>query len=459
MAEGLVSIEMTRRLLLASILLTLGACSSGRETAPTVPGPAPAVAPEPNAPAPVEEPAPNGPISEPTRPEGVAAPTLEQRRQLAAASNALAIDLYARARGASGNLAFSPASIELALGMTWAGARGATAEEMARVLHVEASPDAYHAAAARILAAWNDPARDSYELDVVNRLFGDRSYSFEPAFLELTRASYGAPLEPVDFRGAPENERQRINAWVLDRTRGRIDELLPRGSIDGSTRLVLVNAVYFLGSWEHAFDESATRDELFYPSTGDRRAVRMMSQTREHRYAELPDAQVLELPYRGGELAMTIVLPRARDGLRALEASLNLADVARWVDALSTRRVEAHLPRFEIRDARLPLTDMLPAMGMPLAFDAARADFSGMARSASPIGDLYIGGVFHECFVKVDEQGTEAAASTGVVMQLRGMPRPAPPVPVFLADHPFLFFIRDVQSGAILFIGRVERPE
>jgi serpin B len=399
------------------------------------------------------------PITSPPPREAAVAPSPASLRAFAAANNAFAFDLYARAKEQPGNLVFSPASIELALGMTMAGARGETADEMARVLRVEGRADTHHEASGRILAAWNDPAREAYELRLVNRLFGERSYAFEAPFLELTRETYAAPIEPVDFRGAADDERQRINHWVAGQTNDRIDEILPAGSIDGTTRLVLVNAVYFLGKWEHAFERHATRDEFFYPATGDRRAVRMMKQTRPHRYAELPDVQILELAYRGGDLAMTIVLPRARDGIGALEASLSVETFGRWIDALRTRRVEVHLPQFEIRDARLPLTEMLPAMGMSLAFDAARADFGGMARRANVGQQLFLTDVFHEAFVKVDEEGTEAAASTAAVVGLRGMPAPGPQIPVFLADHPFVFAIRDVRSQAVLFVGRVDRPD
>jgi serpin B len=445
-----------------TLLPLLVACSSNNRATgappaqPTPAEPEPAAAVE--APAPEAEPAAAFADAPPLA--NVGAPTPAQLGAFARASNAFAVDMYEKARGEAGegNLVFSPASIELAFGMTWAGARGATADEMRRVLHLEGDADALHEAASRILASWNDPARETYELRVVNRLFGERTYTFEQPFLDLTATRYGAPFEPVDFIDAAEAQRVAINGWVEQQTNERIDELLPPDSLNGLTRLVLVNAVYFLGQWVHAFQESATRDDFFYAPAGARPTVRIMTQTHEHGYAEVGNVQVLEMPYRGEDLAMTIVLPRDREGLAAVEGALSTATIGRWVSALRVRRVEIHLPRFEIRDSRLPLTTMMPEMGMRLAFDRTRADFTGMANPPNPDEQLYITDAFHEAFVKVDEQGTEAAAATAVVMGLRGGPAPAPDHPIFRADHPFLFMIRDVRSGTILFMGRVTRP-
>jgi serpin B len=220
---------------------------------------------------------------------------------------------------------------------------------------------------------------------------------------------------------------------------------------------VLVNAVYFQGDWVHAFDAEATRDEPFYVGGVTAANVPLMHQTQTHRYAELDDVQVLEMPYQGDELAMTIVLPRDRDGLGALEEGLDRADVDRWVDALAPHRTQVVFPRFRLDDARIPLKSTLQTLGMQLAFDQAHADFSGMATPRNTEDELYITDCFHEAFVEVDEEGTEAAAATAVVMGTRGAAAVMEP-PTFRADHPFLFLIRDLESGTILFVGRVVDP-
>jgi serpin B len=383
-------------------------------------------------------------------------PTADEVGAFAASSNALAFDLYREVRDEAGNLAFSPASISLAFAMTYAGARADTAAEMQRVLRFPDDADALHASASSLLDTWNDAERETYTLRIVNRLFGEETYAFEAPFLALTRDRYAAPLESVDFAGAAEAQRTHINSWVATETQDLIRDLLPQGSLDELTRLVLVNAVYFKGDWVQAFDTEATRPEPFHVGGTTAARVPMMRQTNAHRYAEIDGVQVVEMPYQGDELAMTIVLPRERNGLGALEASFDQAAVDRWVGALTPTRVEVVLPRFRLDDARIPLKDTLASLGMTRAFDRATADFSGMANPANYEDELYISDCFHEAFVEVDEEGTEAAAATAVVMGSRGG-APQPPA-AFRADHPFLFMIRDLESGTILFLGRVNDP-
>jgi len=407
---------------------------------------------------PSAEPIANQPITADEAPAtAIRPPTAEEATTFAASSNALGFDLYREVRGEDGNLAFSPASISLAFAMTYAGAHGDTAAEMQRVLRLPDDADALHDSASRLLAAWNDAERDAYELRIVNRLFGEESYTFEEPFLALTRERYGAPLESVDFANAFEAQRAHINSWVSTQTEERIEDLLPEGSLDDLTRLVLVNAVYFQGDWVHAFDPEATRDEPFHIGGGAGVDVPLMRQTHGHRYAEVDDVQILEMPYQGEELAMTIVLPRERDGLDAVEGALDQAQLDRWLTALAPRSTEVILPRFRLDDARLPLKDTLEGLGMALAFDRTRADFTAMAAPPNPADELYIFDCFHEAFVEVDEEGTEAAAATAVVMASRGAAAPQTPS-TFRADHPFLFMIRDLESGTILFLGRVNDP-
>jgi serpin B len=382
-------------------------------------------------------------------------------RAFGRASNAFALDLWQRIRAdAPPNAAISPASVSMALAMTYAGARGETASQMASVLHFDGfEGDALHRAAGNLLAAWNDPARESYRLAVANRLFGEATYDFEAPFLTLTRELYRAPLEPVDYRTDHEGARGRINGWVAERTEDRIRRLLPPGALTPETRLVLTNAVYFLAEWARPFEPEATRPEPFTVAPERRVTVPTMHQTARFDYAEDDDAQVLQMRYRGGELAMVVVLPRAADGLAALEAGLDPETLDGWLNALAPRRVEVALPKVEIDPPQpIELSDTLGAMGMPLAFDPDAADFTAMADPPRPADRLYISKVFHQAFVAVDEEGTEAAAATAVVMGRAGAAPPAEPPVAFEADHPFLFLIRDLRSGTLLFLGRVAEP-
>lgn len=384
-------------------------------------------------------------------------PSPEQAKSLAAGSNAFAMDLYTRLRKQPGNLAMSPASITLALAMTWGGAKGTTSDEMAKVLHLPVAKDATIDAAGRQLSVWNDPARTVYTLRVANRLFGEKSYTFEAAYLKKTGDVFGAPLEPVDFKGAAEPARERINGWVAKETRDRIKNLLPPRSVDKETRLVLVNAIYFLGDWQSPFSKDRTRPAPFFTTATSSKDVPTMSQVESFKHAAVDGLQVLEMPYVGGELAMTFVLPDAKDGLDALEQKLTDAKLTSWIAAAKPQRVLVSLPVFEIDPAEpLSLGKELVDMGMKLAFDPDRADFTGIANPPSPADRLYIGKVFHKAFVKVNEKGTEAAAATAVVMPRAGGAPSAPPE--FRADHPFLFFLRDVRTGMILFMGRVVEP-
>ncbi len=373
---------------------------------------------------------------------------------IVSANNAFALEIYARLRGRKGNFALSPVSISLALGMTYAGARGETAAQMARVLHFDAvDADTLHGELSSLLADWNAPDRTDYELRVANRLFGDRSTTFHDAFLAVTREQYRAPLEQLDFRGAPEPSRGRINAWVEEETNDRIRDLLPRGSIDELTRLVLANAIYFKGQWLSRFEENLTRPLPFHPPSGSAVDVPTMYQQEKFGYAKVDGLQVLRMPYVGDDLAMYVLLTVERDGIGDLEERLAPGSLERWIGAAHEREVRVWLPRFVIDPPEpVSLEETLSAMGMPLAFGDS-ADFTGMSDVRPP---LFIDEAYHKAFVEVDEEGTEAAAATGVVVGITSAPAMEPPE--FRADHPFLFLIRDVRSGSILFIGRVTNP-
>jgi len=366
---------------------------------------------------------------------------------LADASNAFGFDLYGQLRSQPGSLALSPASISIALGMTWGGARGNTAAEMQQVLHLSGDPDEISRTWGALSAALQDPKR-AMTLRIANRLYGEQGYAFAPSFLDQTAAGYGAPLEPVDFVGDPEAQRSKINGWVSDRTEQRIEDLLPAGSIDDTTRLVLVNAINFLADWASPFPKEDTTSAQFSTSATTHTTVSMMHQTGTFAIAHADGASLLELPYQGGDAAMWIVLPDAVDGVGAVEQSLDAKKLAALSKAAAPAGLDVSIPRFTIDPAgSTELSAPLEALGMRDAFSPA-ADFTGIA----PDGSLSISGVFHKAFVKVDEKGTEAAAATAVVMDEAAMIPPT--LPKFTADHPFLYFIVDKGSGLVLFMGR-----
>jgi serpin B len=376
---------------------------------------------------------------------------------LAEGNSAFAFDLYRRLRdGGDTNLFFSPSSISTALAMTSAGARGRTAEEMAKVLHFGLPPDRLHPAFAALNAAeeGGTPAQRGYELNVANRLWGQKGFHFLPEFLAVTRDNYGAELAVVDFKTQAEASRLAINEWVEQQTRGKIKDLIPPRVIDDLTRLVLTNAIYFKGTWTSPFIKKATKDAPFFMAPGREVVVPLMVSREPRKYLEADGMKLLELPYgKGKGLSMLVFLPDAKDGLGDLELRLSQEQVDKWIAGLRMRQVEVFLPRFRI-ETQFQLGKLLQAMGMVLAFDPASADFSGMSTD----DELAITEVVHKAFVDVNEEGTEAAAATGVAVGARSAAPPSEPA-VFRADHPFAFLIRDNRSGSILFLGRLVNPK
>jgi len=364
-----------------------------------------------------------------------------------ASANAFAVDLYGRLAAKSGNLFFSPESIEVALALAYAGARGTTAEQMAKVLHFPANDETPLKELGASLAELNaeKTARD-YQLSLANSIWAQKGETFLPAFLDLLKTDFGATPAEVDYEHDAEGARRTINAWVEEKTHDKIKDLIARGVLASSTRLVLANAIYFKGTWETPFAKSDTREEAFHAS-GEEKAP-MMHHSGSYAYFENDELQALELPYAGGELSMVIFLPRKPDGLPALEKSITAESLASWTEGAARRTVEVTLPKFTTT-AQFELSEQLSALGMGAAF-SREADFSGMTGHK----DLQIGAVIHKAFVAVNEEGAEAAAATAVGMTAMAMPMPMPPV-VFRADHPFLYVIRHEKSGAILFMGRL----
>jgi serpin B len=367
------------------------------------------------------------------------------------AANEFAVDLYQELRSLKeGNLFFSPFSASTALTMTYAGAAGETAEEMAGVLHLDGSGENIGASYGALVASL-DRGGDlgGYRLNVANRLWGQVDYTFLETFLAICDDHYQAGLEELDFLADPDGSRQTINTWVEEKTEGKIQDLLPPGSVSALTRLVLTNAIYFKGDWASQFDKRETSDAPFYLAGGGSVDVPMMFQEMSCRYLSWEDFSMVELPYKGKDLSMLLLLPDETDGLPALEEQLTAEDLETWRASLGEATVRVYLPRFEVA-TEYPLSQNLAAMGMPSAFDPMTADFSGMTGTK----ELFIHGVYHKAYVKVNEEGTEAAAATGVVVGTTSIPE----YPVFRADHPFLFLIRDNVTGSILFMGRMADP-
>ena len=372
-------------------------------------------------------------------------------QQLVEGNTAFALDLFASLRGEEGNLFISPHSVSTALAMTFSGARGETAEQMAQTLHFDLPAVLLHPTFGRLeetlLAA--NAGGPGPELYLANRLWGQRGTAFCDPFLVTARVNYAGGFEPVDFAGATEQARRTINTWIEAQTKDRITELLQAGDIDAATVMVLTNAVYFKGTWLYQFDERHTRNAAFALNADESVTVPFMGLTAKLPYYQSDQVQAVELPYDGERLSMVLLVPRQVEGLAALEESLAPGNVKTWLGGLKEQDVFVSMPRFKMDD-RFYLQDTLAAMGMPLAFTPGRADFSGICDEP---GEVWIDKVIHQTFIEVNEQGTEAAAATAVTMKRKGG---GPPV--IRADHPFLFLIRDRQTGAILFLGRVADP-
>ncbi|MGA2865624.1 MAG: serpin family protein [Verrucomicrobiota bacterium] len=378
---------------------------------------------------------------------------------LVAGNTAFALDLYARLKTADGNLFFSPYSISTCLALAYAGARGDTARQMARVFHFGASQDQLAASFGELQRQLNEAQqKKGLELGLANGLWAEQQRAFLPAFLEAAGGTYQANLQQVDFRTRADLTRLEINYWVSDKTRGKITNLIPPGVLQPTTRLVLVNAIYFKGQWARQFEKTAAIKLPFWITATQEVRTPLMRLTAdigrsapEFRYAAPEGLQVLELPYAGGALAMVVLLPRERDGLKRMEASLQEPALNDWLAQARQQKVEVFLPSFRLT-ARLNLAPTLAEMGMTDPF-SPRADFSGIDGAR----DLLISAVIHQAFADVNEEGTEAAAATGTVIRptIAVMPRPTP---VFRADHPFIFLIRDTRSGSLLFLGRVSDP-
>lgn len=382
----------------------------------------------------------------------------EAVKALAKGNNEFAWDMYGKLKGDKGNLFFSPFSLRTALAMTYAGARGETAAQMEKALRFAPQDPSLHAAFASTIQSIEPGEKGGYKLTVANSLWGQKDYGFLKPFLETCKANYGSGLTEVDFIKAFEEARGRINVWVEDKTNQKIKDLIPFGGLDDATRLVLVNAIWFKGDWHDPFKKEETTDEPFFLDAAQKVTAPLMHRLGEgYRYAEADGIQILELPYQGDKLAMVVLLPKEKDGLGKLEAMLSSEKVASWAGSLhDSEKTDVYLPKFKMTYGTKEMTAPFKAMGMVLPFKERGADFSGMNGIPPPADEsLFISKIFHKAFVEVNEEGTEAAAATAVVMAaaMAIIEEAAPPV--FRADHPFVFLIRDKANGNILFLGRM----
>ena len=378
--------------------------------------------------------------------------------QLAEGNTRFALDLYQQIRSEPGNLFYSPYSISSALAMTYAGAQGETAREMADVFHFVIDQQRLHPAFNALdqgLSALGEieieaEGGEPFQLNIANAIWGQKDFHFEEPFLDTLAENYGAGLRLLDYIQQPEQSRQTINNWVSDQTEKRIRDLIPQGAIDSDTRLVLSNAIYFIATWLEPFEEKMTEEDTFYGLDGNELKVKMMRHGSDQSFGYYRDEgfQVVDLPYIGSQISMLVLVPDQGE-FSNFEENLSFEQLTQMVESLEYTPMYLRFPKFEF-ESEIGLAQTLAEMGMPNAFSSA-ADFTGMTGSK----DLYISDVFHKAFVSVDEEGTEAAAATAVVMKMVS----APLNPVELTvDRPFIFLIREHETNSILFIGRVVEP-
>lgn len=366
------------------------------------------------------------------------------------ANNRYAIDVYAALKQDGENIFLSPYSMSTALAMTYEGARGQTAEEIAQVFYFPKNNATRRPAFAALYNQLNEE-NTAYQLNVANALWAQKDYAFLSSYLHTLQNHYAAEATNLDFVGATEEARKTINTWVENRTNDKIKDLFPQGTLSATTRLVLTNAVYFKGQWTTKFDKGQTRNETFYTTPNQTVTVPMMRLTGKDvrlKYIESEGVQILEMPYKGEKLSMLIMLPE-NGRLTNFENALSLDKLTGWRNQMWVQRVDVFLPKFTF-ETKYFMNGALSQMGMPTAFSTG-ADFSGMDGTRN----LAIQTIIHQAFVEVNEEGTEAAAATGVAV---GVTSVGPSVPVFRADRPFLFVIQDVENGNILFMGRVVDP-
>lgn len=355
-----------------------------------------------------------------------------------------------------GNLAVSPASVAIPLTIAWGGSRGTTQAQLQKTLGLPGERhDVLLSRYGKLAKSLVDGSRQ-VTLKIANRLYAEKTYEVDTTYFTIARHAFDVWIEPVDFIGSAETVREKINTWVAEQTEQRIKDLVAPRSLSAATKLVIVNAIYFLGDWATPFDTALTQPRDFWVNGITKKQVPTMFARRTFRYASGSGASLIELPYKGNSLAMYVIVPDARDGIAKLDKHIE-PTLRTLQPKLADQDVALTLPTFTIDppDA-MKLDQPLQALGLKDAFDPQTADFTGLANPKDPAQRLYVSSVIHKAFVKVDEKGTEAAAATAITAPTGGPPPKATELHV---DHPFLFAIVDKQSGLILFLGRVVDPK
>jgi serpin B len=370
---------------------------------------------------------------------------------------AFALDLYGALRSREGNLILSPLCVASGLAAAWPGARGETARQLGRVLHAASPAERTSWLAGRHVATLR-ASGGPVALRFASRLYVDRSVALDRGFATTTAAAWGEPPQRVDFRQRAELVRREINAWGAEVTLGRLSEIVGPSAVGESTRLVLAEAVHVLGRWEKPFHERRTKPAAFHLTRSTEKDAPTMAQVEHFRFSRSPGLKVLELDLEGRALVLTLLLPDQVDGLDELERQLTPEALAGWLKGAAFHLVDLRWPRFELGPPALSVRPALEALGMPLAFDPAAADFSGMGTPAGGPGGLWLGEISHRAFLKVDENGLEAAAAAASMIIGKGLAPPPAPIEEFHADHPFLFLLRETSTGGILFLGRMADP-
>lgn len=365
-----------------------------------------------------------------------------------ASRNQFALDFFKHVSiDEKGNIFFSPFSLSAAMGMTYAGARGVSQDQIAKVFHFAPNSEKFHKQQGNMLKRLNSQT-DSVQLNIVNTLWAEKTYPFKGSYSTLMKKAYSAKVRPMDFINKPEESRLTINRDIYRTTNEKIKDLLPLGSLNNLTRLVLTNAIYFKGEWKIKFQKERTSEANFHITPQDVIKCKMMGVKSEFNYYEGSKFQAIELPYAGGNFSMVIILPAANQPLDELSNSLSNNSLDDILKGLTNEEITVSIPKFKLSNG-YQLKQLLSEMGMPQPF-TDDADFAGM----TPSNNLKISDVYHKAFIEVNEQGTEAAAATAVVVTMKSFVLEK----FFTANRPFLFLIKEKSTGTILFMGRIVDP-
>ncbi|XP_072130865.1 antithrombin-III [Mobula birostris] len=381
--------------------------------------------------------------------------------ELSRSISKFAFDLYKRlasSKSNTQNIFMSPLSISTAFAMTKLGACGETLRQLMEVFKfdtiTEKTSDQVHYFFAKLNCRLYRKANKSSELVSANRLFGDKALAYNRTFQNISEAVYKAKLIPVNFREKPKVARNYINSWVANKTEGLIKNLLPPDAITPFTTLVIINAIYFKGLWKSMFDKQMTTEREFDKAASSQCQVPMMQQQGSFRFGKFPadKVKVIELPYKGDDVSMVLILPMAGGNLQEIETALSHEKMLGWISRLSITEVELSIPRFRVEDS-FSLTSKLKQMGLVDLFNSEKASLPGLVEGLHT--DLYVSDAFHKAFLEVNEEGSEAAATTAVMLMGRSL---RPDLEVFNANRPFILLIREVAINAVIFMGRISDP-